>query len=260
MTYPDTYNGLHMHLDERVRASADVAVPLLQKLLPLQSVVDVGCGSGIWLDAFQRAGVGDYLGLDGDYIVRATLQIPLERFQAADFTKSFSPGRNFDLAICLEVAEHIPPNVADAFIESLSRAAPVVFFSAAIPGQGGMGHVNEQWPSYWKGKFETQGYVAFDTLRRWLWPRDDVFYWYAQNSLLYVRESEIGRYPLLNNEPRDFIVDVLHPHRYLTLDRTARAGESPSLAFLMKSAPSAAARFVKSRLGIPLNLREPSHK
>jgi SAM-dependent methyltransferase len=251
------YNELHGHFSDPVRASAEIIAPILLELTGAKSVVDVGCGSGIWLKAFAGRGLAIH-GLDGDYIDRASLLIPHEAFQGADLTKPFT-ATPADLAICLEVAEHLPESSADTFIDGLVRAAPAVFFSAAIPGQGGMGHVNEQWPSFWKGKFEARGYRAFDAVRRRVW-RKGVLYWYAQNPLLYVRQTELGRYPLLAGEPLDFAVDVIHPDRYVVLDGAARAGEHPSVAFLAKSFPGALARFVKARLGQPLNLREPSHK
>jgi hypothetical protein len=61
--------------------------------------------------------------------------------------------RTFDLAICLEVAEHLPPEAAEGFIDSLTRLAPVVLFSAAITFQVGNQHLNGQWPDYWATLF-----------------------------------------------------------------------------------------------------------
>src|SRR5436190_19968909 len=85
--------------------SARAVVPLVMELVRPASVLDVGCGLGTWLAAFAEAGVADFLGMDGDYVDRAKLKIPAERFRAADLTNPPSPGRTFDLAVCLEVAE-----------------------------------------------------------------------------------------------------------------------------------------------------------
>src|SRR5579862_3100091 len=63
--------------------------------------------------------------------------------------RPFNLGRSFDLAMSFEVAEHLPPDAAKGFVDSLTRLAPLVLFSAAIPFQGGVGHINEQWPEYW---------------------------------------------------------------------------------------------------------------
>src|SRR6266404_3650480 len=83
--------------------SAEVIVPLVLKFVPARSVVDVGCGEGSWLAVFRRHGVSEIMGLDGDYIDRETLQIPLECFQACDLTIPLKIERGFDLAISLEV-------------------------------------------------------------------------------------------------------------------------------------------------------------
>lgn len=92
-------------------------VPLVLQLLPVRSVVDVGCGDGSWLSVFRKLGVTDILGVDGEYVDQDILQIPQDCFQALDLTKPFRLQRAFDLAISLEVAEHLPPDCAPAFVE-----------------------------------------------------------------------------------------------------------------------------------------------
>src|SRR5947209_2323721 len=81
--------------------SARVIVPLVMELVKPASVLDVGCGLGTWLAAFAEHGVADFLGMDGDYVDRAKLKIPTDRFRAADLTNPPHPGRTFDLAVCL---------------------------------------------------------------------------------------------------------------------------------------------------------------
>src|SRR5438552_2146277 len=142
--------------------SAEVVVPLVLQLVPVRSVSDVGCGDGSWLSVFRRHGVDDIIGIDGDYVEAELLQIPQDRFRAVDLAKPFSLGRVFDLAVCLEVAEHLPPDCASGFVKSLARLAPVVLFSAAIPKQGGNHHTNEQWPDYWAKLFGEHGFLPVD--------------------------------------------------------------------------------------------------
>ncbi len=93
--------------------------------------------------------------------------------------------RRFDLACSLEVAEHLPQAAAEDFVRLLVAAAPVVLFGAAIPGQGGPGHVNEQRQSWWAAKFARHGYVAVDCIRPAVWHVPDVEWYYAQNILVY---------------------------------------------------------------------------
>jgi len=129
-------------------SSAQIVVPIVLSLFPCRSVVDFGCCVGGWLKEFERNGVADYLGVDGDYVARHLLKIPADRFRPIDLRNVSDLGRGFDLACSLEVAEHLPEDRAKSFVAALVKAAPVVLFSAAISLQGGTEHVNEQWQSY----------------------------------------------------------------------------------------------------------------
>jgi 2-polyprenyl-3-methyl-5-hydroxy-6-metoxy-1,4-benzoquinol methylase len=83
-------------------------------------------------------------GVDGNHINPKDLLIPQKSFVSLDLRQPFDiPGR-YDLVICLEVAEHLSPESGRYLVRALSQAAPLVFFSAAVPGQGGSYHVNEQ--------------------------------------------------------------------------------------------------------------------
>jgi len=167
--------------------SAEVIVPLILSLFKVTSVVDVGCGVGGWLHAFERNGISDYLGLDGDYVPTSMLKIPAEKFRARDLTHLVDIGRPFDLACSLEVAEHLPPTCADPFVAALVDCAPVILFSAAIPRQGGTAHLNEQWASYWAAKFEQRGYVAVDCIRPHIYGNERIEWWYRQNIIVFCR-------------------------------------------------------------------------
>jgi SAM-dependent methyltransferase len=183
---------------EGSRQSAAEIVPLVLGLIPASSVVDVGCGMGAWLSVFREYGVVDALGLDGDYVTAGQLLIAPSQFQAVDLTAPPTPSRSFDLAVSLEVAEHLPATAADSFVTYLTSLAPVVLFSAAIPGQGGVDHVNEQWPEYWASRFQRRGYMAIDCLRPVVWRNQKVQWWYAQNILLFAHSSYVARMPALH--------------------------------------------------------------
>jgi SAM-dependent methyltransferase len=174
------------------RNSASVVAPLMMRLLQPRSVVDVGCGTAAWAAAFKAAGVREVLGIDGEYCTTANLEIAKTEFQAADLTKPIQPSRRYDLAICLEVAEHLDAQYAPQLIDSLVKLAPAVLFSAAIPFQGGEHHVNEQWPSYWVNLFTERGYAAIDAFRQPLWMNKEVAWWYAQNMLLFVDREGVN--------------------------------------------------------------------
>src|SRR5262249_48124778 len=155
---------------EGSRASAEVVVPLVLRLLgPPDSVVDVGCGLGSWLAVFQAHGVRDVLGIDGDWADRSKLLIGPQQVRAGDRRSPLRLGRRCGLALSLEVAQHLPAACAEAHVGALTGLAPAVLFSAAVPYQGGVGHVNEQWPAYWARLFAARGYAAVDCLRRLIW-------------------------------------------------------------------------------------------
>ena len=101
--------------------------------------------------------------------------------------------KKYHLAISLEVAEHISAKNAAKFVDSLTSAAGFILFSAAIPFQGGTGHVNEQWPDYWVSLFANRGFVTLDLIRDKIWNDGQIPSWYRQNILLFVKEEELHR-------------------------------------------------------------------
>jgi SAM-dependent methyltransferase len=212
--------NFYERLRDGATRSADIVLPILLELLPVQSAVDIGCGDGSWLAALQKLGVSDILGIDGDYVQPDLLQIPRDRFQPMDLTKPFHLDRTFDFAMSLEVAEHLPPDSATAFVASLVAAAPAVLFSAAIPFQGGDNHINEQWPEKWVALFQQHGYSLIDAIRKRIWQNDAVEFWYAQNTLLFVRRDLLERHPALQAELESTDLarlSMVHPRQYLYL-------------------------------------------
>lgn len=215
--YDDDY---YRNRQAGVTRSAGVIVPMVVEWVRPASVIDVGCGIGGWLAAFGQHGVREVLGVDGAHVDRTKLVIPEDRFLPRDLAQPLRLGRRFDLVVSLEVAEHLPEPSAGAFVESLTSLGPVVLFSAAIPLQGGRGHVNEQWPRYWAALFERRGYAAVDCLRRRVWDNEDVQWWYAQNTLLYVREDRLAASAALKRELEAAPpppLSLVHPKKYLAL-------------------------------------------
>jgi hypothetical protein len=171
------------------RESAGLIAGICNELLHPQSVIDVGCGVGAWLAAFKALGVSDIAGYDGDWVDRQLLQIPSESFHPVDLNRRLSIDRRYDLALSLETAEHLQPQRSETLVADLVTLAPAVLFSAAIPYQGGTGHINERWQDYWAGLFAAHGYTAKDCIRPQVWDSIAGAMWYAQNTLLYVNES-----------------------------------------------------------------------
>jgi len=174
--------------------SAEQIVPLLSTVLPINSVADFGCGQGAWLSVWRKAGAR-VMGVDGPYVDRQHLMIDADEFRAADLSRPIDLGRRFDVVQSLEAAEHLPAAVADKFIVMLTTHAPLVMFSAAVPGQGGEHHINEQPLEYWREKFREHGYVAIDYVRPKVIANLQVQHWYRYNILLYAEESRLATLP-----------------------------------------------------------------
>ena len=204
----------------RSKLAADTIIPLVLQATGAKSVVDVGCGVGAWLAACQRLGITDVLGIDGEHVDADLLQIPRQHFRTADLREPLTFDRCYDLALSVEVAEHLPPESGPALVKELTNAAPAVLFSAAIPGQTGPGHINERWQSYWVDLFASHGYLAVDEIRPAIWSLDEIPFWYRQNVILYLRRDRLrGSY----SPPA--MVDVVHPElfrRYVEMAKEER--------------------------------------
>ncbi len=201
--------------DDQADNSAGVIVPLILELVKPQSVVDVGCGPGRWLQAFQQQGVKDILGMDGAWVPLDKLHVPRENFQVTDLTKPLSTPRRFDLVVSLEVAEHLVAESAETFVDSLASLGDVILFSAAIPDQRGFQHVNEQFQDYWAEKFRKRGFEGYDYIRPKTWALPQVSFYYSQNILLYVKKGNALEAKLKERQilPAG-LLSVVHPELY----------------------------------------------
>jgi SAM-dependent methyltransferase len=219
--------------------SAAVVVPLLVELCEPSSVLDVGCGVGAWLAEFSRLGITDLHGVDSSPPETVSLIAP-DQFARVDLASGFTVDRAFDLALCLEVGEHLPLDSAGALVASLIAAAPVVAFSAAVPGQDGPSHVNLQPPAFWRGLFAGHGYRQHDPFRALLWDDPCVAWWYAQNLFVYSsREIDTPR-PVMPEH-------VVHPQ--LLADRVAQVDpRAHGLREVVGAIPSAVRRSLHHRL------------
>jgi len=226
MSAPTPYDeAYYRDMQASARRAARIVAPLVARLVEPRSVLDVGCGLGTWLAAFVDLGVEDVYGIDGHDVTVGGLEISADRFEARDLKEPFRLSRTFDLALCLAVAEHLPVDAGAHLVESLTRSAPVLLFSAAIPGQGGTHHVNEQWPDYWAEMFVARGFVPVDCIRRRIWSNEAVEWWYAQNLLVFCEHDELRRRPALWRE-YDFAgvdqLSLVHPRKYSWLLEWAR--------------------------------------
>ena len=150
------FNTTHDHI-----SSARVILNILFKHYNPKSIVDVGCGSGSWLKVAGEMGVNSLSGIDGKWLKKDMLISNNFELITHELEEPIPVLPEYDLAISLEVAEHLPESRAESFIGDLCKLSKVVLFSAAIPNQGGDHHINEQWQSYWYGIFRDNNYKCF---------------------------------------------------------------------------------------------------
>jgi SAM-dependent methyltransferase len=195
--------------------SAEVVLPIIKQVINPHSVIDIGCGTGEWLKVWkEELGVLQVKGVEGPYIDPASFAISSEYLVTHDLKDPYIEDKKYDLAMSLEVGEHLPEDKADVLVQSLTRLSDVVLFSAAIPGQEGTYHINLQYPEYWAALFSKEGFETVDFIRREIWNLPEVEYWYKQNILLFIRKEKLNEFPYLkiNSEKVDKLyLTRIHP-------------------------------------------------
>lgn len=240
---PGYDHGFYEDLENTALPSARVIVPMIRQWFPIASAVDAGCGDGSWLSVIKETGAERVLGLDGPWVDVDQLKIGKDSFRRCriDEKVAVEEGERFDLSMSLEVAEHLPPNRAAGFVADLCALAPVVLFSAALPGQGGHHHVNEQWPAYWAALFADQGYRPVDAIRMKVWNDPAVCWWYKQNIMLFASDDALAQNPALRAEADAAVApppSLVHPEVF---EQTLRRAD-PSFGKWLKQGGKAWAR------------------
>ncbi|GAA6621357.1 class I SAM-dependent methyltransferase [Scytonema sp. NUACC26] len=152
------------------------------------TVAEFGCGPGHLSRELAKLGV-QVTAVDG--YSKPNFEGLSVEFHQLDLNDSVAiancfANKHFDLAISLEVAEHLEPQASATLIMWLARVAPVVVFAAAVPGQGGHGHINLRPREYWHKEFTQCNYVGADRVREKLRTHPSVAPWYRYNILDYV--------------------------------------------------------------------------
>lgn len=170
--------------------SARAILPLLFAIIGLpRTMVDLGGGIGAWCKAAEELGVQKVTCIDAPETSSSTLLIAPSSFIGHDLSRSVPDPIKADLAMSLEFAEHVPTGRSNQIVRFLTESAPVVLFAASIPGQPGLGHINEQPPNFWKSAFEAFGYKRWDIVRPQIHTNEKLPYWYRQNCYVFANES-----------------------------------------------------------------------
>ena len=219
---------------QATRHAADSLLSVVAEHIAFSRVADVGCGTGTWLAAAMQLGAQQAFGYEGEWVNGVPLDDGRIALTLIDLEQPLV-GEQVDLVLSLEVAEHLSPSRADGFVADLCAMGSAILFSAAIPGQGGVNHRNEQWQSYWARKFAARGFAAFDVVRPLVWSDDSIPAWYRQNAVLYVSEA---REPRLDANPVSDLgtLDLVHPALWNRANRELEyANAMPESLYLQAS-------------------------
>jgi len=187
-------------------SAAEAVLPRVLTDTGVRSVIDIGCGQGAWLSVAKQFGMTVH-GIDG--YADPHLLLDEGEFTLKDISDGEVDCVGFGLAMCLEVAEHLPAAAADRLVAGLCQA-DYVLFSPAHPGQGGVNHINEQWASfYWAPKFAQHGYFGSSDIKWMVWDDLRVAEFYRENLLVFT--SVEG---LLTTGYSEGVVDVIHPENW----------------------------------------------
>lgn len=118
-----------------------IAEELVKEFHP-RTVLDIGCSAGTLIECLRRMGF-DVCGVDGSAEAKKVNSNVLVHDLRKKEGVPWQPGI-FDLVNCSDVAEHLEPEYSGVIASLVVEAAKpggVIWFGAATPGQGGLGHV-----------------------------------------------------------------------------------------------------------------------
>lgn len=157
-TYYDHYNEQGAYVAETWGPLfRHIATRIVEEQQP-QTVIEFGCAKGFLVQALRDAGV-DAWGLDWSTYAIAAADPGVQPYCAVADVRTAAIGR-FDVAICMEVVEHLDPADAPLAIANIAASANTVYFSSNpdrdFPEES---HVNVQEPPYWERLFNRCGMV-----------------------------------------------------------------------------------------------------
>jgi SAM-dependent methyltransferase len=149
--HPERIN--YDHIDHEERQPAERIAKWISSALPPGTVLDIGCGPGTYVTALRSFGISAR-GIDVDDRVKGKEHLKYQSlFELSNEDRA-------DIVLCLEVAEHIEENLADVVAHQVAGTVKkTLIWTAAQPGQGGIGHINCQPREYWEKKLTEQGLV-----------------------------------------------------------------------------------------------------
>lgn len=167
--------------------SAQSYLQLTELFYKYSTVADVGAGMGSWSRAAVEMGK-NVISIDGEWVEKINPNQSL-KYIFLDLNHELKISRKFDLSICVEVAEHLAPERSESFIFELCQLSDVIIFGAALPRQGGVGHINCRPHSFWIDLFSINGFEVLDAFRPSFWYNGRVAPYYTQNTFLFCKKK-----------------------------------------------------------------------
>lgn len=168
--------------------SAIAVVEILIRHFSPESVIDIGCGQGMYLKEFQKKGV-KILGYNNSGVALTESMVG-DKIKLHDLRLSLALERKFSLCLCFEVAEHLPLESSESLVETLIGLSDIIIFTAATPGQGSLeiGHINEQPHEFWIEKFQKKGFKLDKKLTEEIreeMQKKEVIWWISKNLMIF---------------------------------------------------------------------------
>ncbi len=225
---------------DQTLSSTRIIVKVINKYLPkINSVIDLGCGMAAFAKAFQENGSNEITIIDHPKLdVSKCVVKDNYTFTPCDLDIAIPVVQKVDLLICTEVLEHIGYNRSLKVLDYIVSCSDIILFSAAIPRQGGLGHINEQRHNFWISEFRKRGFQNFDLFKLDLINNTEVLYWLRQNLFIFHRnqpvDSILNTMPILGNEFELVSSYVLN--------------KEYGISEILKKIPSSLYRSIKNRL------------
>lgn len=202
------YKERHSATSTSLSIITEAFLQLLPK--PPSSIIDIGCGTGTLLSILgEKCETSSIIGIEGPWLKQtqfqskgALISLDLNQLRSKDHLGL----KGFDLACCLEVVEHLNSESSVAIVDFLCSLSPCILFSAAPPGQGGKGHINEKPLSYWVSLFRSNGFIYSDCIRPLIWDNPNVLPWYKQNIVVFCKNGLAVKSPTCCPP-----IDIIHP-------------------------------------------------
>lgn len=174
----------------RTYNAAQKIAPIISESIGIpKSIVDLGGGAGAFLKAFKELGTKEVVCIDHPSIKTEDLLINQDEFIPCNLNKQLPSPIKSELAISTEFAEHVSQARSKSIVDFLTNCSDIILFSSAIPGQGGIEHINEQRPSFWRNLFQARGYEQVDNIRQKIIFDRSIPFWFRQNLFLYVNQK-----------------------------------------------------------------------